>query len=86
MHFEPCSISEVRGGKASKSQITKLLMQIIDSGNACVEVKDFEHKTPQSCANALRVRIKADRIKQLEVVVKNKRVFVINTLRVKEAD
>ena len=84
MTFKPCSLDEARSKRTKNSDIRKLLMQIIESGNACVEIKDFIHKDASSCAGALRVRIKKDRLKQLEVVTKDNRVFVINTLFVKD--
>jgi hypothetical protein len=86
MHYEPCKLTEAKQKTRKNSDIRKLLMKIIERGEACVEIKEFPHKDHHSCANALRNRIKQDRFKQLEVLVSNKRVFVINTLLVKEED
>lgn len=83
MHFVPCNINEANS-KRRTSDIRKLLMRIVESKEECVEIKDYEHATPYSCAGALRARIKKDRLKQLKVVVSGKRIFVINTLLVKE--
>ena len=82
MHFVPCKIDNA--GRRTNTDLRKLLMRILESGNECVEIKDYEHKDAYSCANALRARIKKDRLKQLEVITKDQRVFVINTLLVKD--
>ena len=84
MHFVACKIDEARGNRSKNSDIRKLLMKIIDSGEECVEIKDYTHKNTNSCYTALRARIVKDRLKQLEVVTRGDRVFVINTLIVKE--
>lgn len=84
MWFEPCSIKETKARKTN--DVRGLLMKIISSGEACVEIKDHGYKTLEGCSNALRVAIKRDRLKQLKVTTNNKRIFVINTLMVKEVN
>ena len=84
MHFKACDINEARS--RSNTDIRKMLMKIVESCAPCVEITDYPHKDSNSCANAIRVRINKDRLKQLKVVTKGKRVFVINTLFVKDMD
>ena len=83
MHFVPAKLNDVRN-RSKNTDIRSLLMKIIDSGEECVEIKDYTHKTANSCYSALRARIVKDRLNQLEVVTKGSRVFVINTLMVKD--
>lgn len=73
-----------RNRRTKYGYLVDLTRRIVQSGEACVEVKNYEHKTANGCATALRNRIKMDHLNQLYVVVRNKRVFVINTLHVKE--
>lgn len=82
MYFVPCELD--RTLRREKSDLRKLLTRIIESGNECVEIKDFTHKNVNSFATSLRDRIKKDRLCQLTVVTKNQRIFVINTLLVKD--
>lgn len=82
MHFVVCTANEAI--ERPKTDIRKILNRIIDGKHPYVEIKDFEHKDANSCANALRSRIKKDRLSQLQVVTRNNRVFVINTLFAKE--
>lgn len=84
MKFVPCEASEVV--RCRKSAVRELLMEIVSSGHAYVEVKGFPHKDAKSCAGSLQVACKRDRFKQLKVVTNKNRVFVINTLLAKEVD
>lgn len=73
-----------RNRRTKYGYIADLMGRIVSSGEACVEVKNYEHKTANGCATSLRNRIRMDHLNQLQVVVRGKRVFVINTLHVKE--
>lgn len=84
MTFRPCRLEEARSTRTKNSDIRKLLMKIVESGEACVEIKDYKHKNAAICASALRNRINKDRLKQLQVITKGERVFVINTLMIKD--
>ncbi len=83
MHFVPCDIKEANP-KRRTNDIRKLLTRIIESREACVEIKDFAYASTDSLANVLQTRIRKDRLDQLRVVTRDKRVFVINTLFVKD--
>lgn len=84
MTFRPCKLEEAKSKRTMNSDIRKLLMRIIESGESCVEIKDYNHKNATSCAQVLKNRIKKDRLNQLQVIKKGERVFVINTLFVKD--
>lgn len=75
-----------RNKRTKYGYLVDLMKRITQSGEACVEVKNYVHKTASGCATALRNRIRTDHLDQLQVVVRDKRVFVINTLLVKEVN
>ena len=85
MWFEACSINETRGA-GKNGDIRGLLNKIVSSGQACVEIKGFQHKTIESCRSSLLAAIRRDRLKQLKVTTKDNRIFVINTLMVKDVN
>lgn len=82
MWFEPCDISKTK--KRTTNDIRGLLMKVVSSGEACVEIKDHGYSTHESACNALRAAIKRDRLKQLKVTSNKKHIYIINTLMIKE--
>lgn len=82
MYFVEYDVRDVMIRK--NADLKELLARIVDSGNPCVEIKDYPHKTANGCCNALRKRIKEDRLNHLKLVMRGDRIFVINTLLTKE--
>ena len=82
MRFVACNIRESHYRKWGG--IRELLTEIINSKEACVEIKEFPHQDAYSCARSMKACIKRDRLTQLKICVRCGRVFVINTLFVKD--
>lgn len=82
MHFVKYDARDVMIRK--NADLIELLARIVESGNPCVEIKDYPHKNANSCRNALQKRIREGRLTHLKLVVRGNRVFVINTLLLDE--
>ena len=83
MKFTPCRPEEVKTSK-HRNGIRKILSDIIDSNEPCVEIKDYPHRSAEICYRSLRARITKDQLDHLRVSIRDNRVFVINTLLVEE--
>lgn len=82
MWFEPCDIAKTKARKTN--DVRGLLMKIVSSGEVCVEIKDHGYASVEGCCNAIRAAIKRDRLKQLRITRNNNKIYVINTLLIKE--
>ena len=82
MWFEPCDISKIKTRK--RNDLKAILMKIADSNEVCVEIKDHGYTSARSCRSTIGTAIRRYRLKHLRVTTNNKKIYVINTLLVKE--
>ena len=61
--------------KKSKLQIE--IERFIDSGEACVEITDYNHKDAYSCSQAFRLAIKNYKMSNVVSITYNKKPYLI---------
>ena len=75
--YDKSKIENFGGYKVTKNQ--KIIEEFVNSNMDCAEVKEFNHKTAWSCANALNYSIKRFRLSGVQAISRKGRVFLIKT-------
>lgn len=64
-------------GSYSKTTAMSIIEKFKESNMDCAEVRDYTHKTANSCANSLKQSIKRFRVFNVDVIVRQNRVFLV---------
>ena len=73
-------VSEFSDVVKQRSDLFKLLTEFAESEHKCVEVVEYHHKTSASCASAFDKTAKRYKMFNIEVKVRNGRVFLIKKI------
>jgi hypothetical protein len=69
-----------------RTKVASLIEDFIDMNTAVVEITDFEHKTPNSCANSFNTSAKRLNHNYINARVIRNRVYLFNNSLIEKED
>lgn len=73
-------VDETTLGKCIRKErcnLDKLINEFRDSNYDCVEVKEYPHKTAQSCWNSIKVHLRRNKIYTVQPMLRGNRIFLV---------